>query len=411
MASASLVRPDREFVEEIIASGGGDLKKCFQCASCSVVCDLSEGCRPFPRKEMIWAQWGLKDRLMADPDVWLCHQCNDCSLHCPRGARPGDVLAAVRKQTVLHYAVPRFLARWVSQARLLPFTLLVPAVLMLVALGLRGPIEGAVAFHHHPGFYADFFPHWLLIGFFGLFAGLAFCAAVLSMLRHWKAMKAADQAAGTYSAALGVLASVLLTLKSVVMHDRFAPCEAQASRRLAHVSVFYGFLALYVVTLWAVVDIYVIPAFGIESRYPFGLLHPMKLLANLGGALLVLGCVKAIADRRRRDPGSSLSTSFDWIFIWALLGVGVTGFAAEILRFSVDPVTQGMVRTFAYSLYFVHLVLVFQLLIYLPYSKFAHILYRVVAMAYAEHTGRRRRGPSPVSDLPVLEAKSTTTAL
>ena len=78
MAEAVLVRPDRKFVEEIIAAGGGDLKHCMQCANCATVCELSDG-RPFPRKEMVWAQWGLKDRLVSDPDVWMCHQCNDCS--------------------------------------------------------------------------------------------------------------------------------------------------------------------------------------------------------------------------------------------------------------------------------------------------------------------------------------------
>ena len=79
MAEALLLQPDRRFVEDLVAAGGGDVKKCFQCATCSVVCELSEGRRRFPRKEMIWTQWGLKDRLMADPDVWLCHQCNDCT--------------------------------------------------------------------------------------------------------------------------------------------------------------------------------------------------------------------------------------------------------------------------------------------------------------------------------------------
>ncbi len=28
------------------------------------------------------------DQLMGDPGVWLCHQCNDCSVRCPRDVEP-----------------------------------------------------------------------------------------------------------------------------------------------------------------------------------------------------------------------------------------------------------------------------------------------------------------------------------
>jgi len=389
MAEAVLVRPDRKFVEDIIASGGGDLKRCMQCANCSVVCELSDGQHPFPRKEMAWAQWGLEDRLVSDPDIWLCHQCNDCSARCPRGARPGDVLAALRRHTVAHYAIPRFLARWVNQLGMLPVTFLIPVVVLALALVARDPIAGALGLEAEPALYAEFFPHWLLIGLFGSLTTLAFILAIVSLTRMWQDMHAADEAAGRYKAAAGILASFVVALRSILAHDRFGFCQAQAPRRLSHLALFYGFLALFVVTIWATIDLYVNPALGIAPRYPFGLLHPMKVLANVGGVALVFGAVKVVRDRSHDDKGTPSSTTFDWTLVWVILGIGVTGFAAEIFRFTIDPADAG-IRTLAWSIYFVHLVLVFQLLVYLPYSKLAHVLYRTVAMAYAEHTGRYR---------------------
>jgi quinone-modifying oxidoreductase subunit QmoC len=42
----------------------------------------------------------------------------------------------------------------------------------------------------------------------------------------------------------------------------------------------------------------------------------------------------------------------------------------------------------AYPVYFIHLVFVFSLFIYLPYSKLAHIFYRTAAMVYNKYSGR-----------------------
>jgi quinone-modifying oxidoreductase subunit QmoC len=402
MTDVALLRPDRQFVEAVVASGGGDLKKCFQCATCSVVCELADGRSMFPRKEMIWAQWGLKDRLLADPDVWLCYQCDDCSKRCPRGARPGDVLAAVRQQAIRHYAVPRALARWVNQVRSLPLLLLVPVALLALALAARAPLERLLALGGgapERGFYAAFFPHWLLIGFFSLFTGLTLLACAAGVVRLWRAMRAADAEAGAGPPALGLARSLLLAAGEILGHARFGKCGRRAPRRWTHLLAFYGFTALLVVTVWAVADLYVFPLFGVPSAYPFGQLHPMKILANVGAVLLIVGGVKALLDRRGAVAESGASTAFDWLFVWGLVAVGVTGVLTELIRLLAEPAARGALTNVAYGVYLVHLALVFQLLVYLPYSKFAHVIYRTAAIVYAEHTGRLRPAfqlqPSP----------------
>ena len=402
MAETYVVKPDLDFVHRVAGEGGEDLKKCFQCATCSVVCELAAGqSNPFPRKEMIWAQWGLKDRLMADPDIWLCHQCNDCSTKCPRGARPADVLASLRRENVQHYAAPQFLSRWVNRANILPL-FVVPVLLLLLALGLRGPLwesgEGVLKHLDHAGFYANLFPHWLLIGFYSFFLGLASIGAAIGAIRFWGAMKSADQAAGREAAA-GVVASLFRVLKSIVVHDRFSKCTSQAARRTAHLGAFYGFLALFIVSVWAVIALYginpMIPGHDQDLIYPFAIWNPWKILANLGGIALVVGCVLAIRDRSGEREDAPASTRFDLVFLWLLLIVGITGLLTEILRYVAEPAgVKGLVYA-AYAVYFVHLVVVFDLLIYLPHSKFAHMLYRTVALVYSEHSGRSRTTLEP----------------
>ena len=140
MGERYLIEPDTKFIKEVIGQGGESLKKCFQCSSCTVVCPLSPDERPFPRKEMIWAQWGLKDKLAQDPDIWLCHRCNDCSTYCPRGSKPGDVLAAIRSYVIMEHAAPHFVAKAFSSAKYLPLLLLFPALFLLAFLGALGDL-------------------------------------------------------------------------------------------------------------------------------------------------------------------------------------------------------------------------------------------------------------------------------
>ncbi len=59
----------------------------------------------------------MKDKLIADPDVFLCHHCGDCTTYCPRGAKPGEVLGAIRAYAYNFYGWPAGLAKLASPLR------------------------------------------------------------------------------------------------------------------------------------------------------------------------------------------------------------------------------------------------------------------------------------------------------
>ncbi len=158
MEQAVQIKADHGFIRQVRSLSDAPLKECMQCGACSVVCKLSPEVDPFPRKEMLWTSWGMKKKLIGDPDLWLCHQCGDCSSTCPRGVQPASVLSALRQLNYLEYACPGFLARWLSKPVYLPVVIAIPSVIILCILWLAGTLpvpEGPVD-------YSKLFPHTLL---------------------------------------------------------------------------------------------------------------------------------------------------------------------------------------------------------------------------------------------------------
>ncbi len=395
IANPVAVQPDRDFRNRLIASGGEDLKKCFQCATCSVVCEVSSATEPFPRKEMIWAQWGLKDRLVADVDIWLCHQCNDCSLRCPRGARPGDVMAAVRREAILHYSVPRWLGVWVNQPRFMPLLLLVPCLLLGVASWLRGPLEKLLGSSYSANriviSYWSQLPQWLLIAFFVPFVLLDVAVIAWGVMRFWRDLKTRDHDARCADKGPGqglpLAASIRAVARNILLHEDFDRCTVNHPRMNAHRLVLFGFVGLLVVDLWVLTSRFN-PLLKDTFVYPFSFWSPWKILANLAGSAVLIGCALMVRDRMARPNRMGAlcdGTWFDWMFLGLAVAAVLTGFGCEILHYArVDPLR--------YAAYVIHLASVFALIVLLPYSKFAHVIYRATAMVYAAHTGRQRQG-------------------
>ncbi len=379
------IEPDLDFIQALSKQDKGNFKKCFQCGTCSVTCALSPDQKPFPRKEMIWATWGMKDRLFKDPDIWLCHHCNDCSTRCPRGARPGDILSAIRQQIILHYAFPRFLGRWVNQPKYIPLLLGIPAVLLGLLLLIREPLENILGISRLGSdkivySYSSVFPHWALNTFFFFFTAVVLLVVITGVVRFWRALKSSPAADGKTSPAKSLYPSIISALKGIIAHNSFTKCTTSYSRLLSHFIVFFGFISLTVVTIWVMTAKFnpLIPG---SFVYPFNFWNPLKMLANLGGVAIVVGCLLMIIDRLKDSQHAGANSYFDWALIATLFCVVATGFITELLHYA-------RLVPHRHVAYFIHLVFVFALLMYLPYSKFAHMIYRTVAMAYAELTGR-----------------------
>jgi quinone-modifying oxidoreductase subunit QmoC len=386
MAEGKVIQPDLKFVKKVMNSGGESLKKCYQCATCSVVCNMTPDDKPFPRKEMIHAQWGLKDKLFANPDIWLCHQCSDCTAYCPRGAKPGEVLGAVRKLSIENYALIGALGKAVGDPKFLIFLLAVPVFIFGLLAPFVGHLIPAQYMEGHtpqyltelltsnePIIYAErFMPVPFIDTIFGSFAALALLGFIYGVMRYWKDLVSAYGKPRKMSVSQALIA----TITEFLAHSKFKKCDVTVDRSKSHLLVFYGFVGLAITTTWAIFYLY---ALRVPSPYP--LLDPMKIVGNLSGAALLIGILWVISNRKKNEVKAGSGSYYDWLFISIVLGIVVTGLLSELLRLAGIPIL-------AYPIYFIHLVVVFFLFAYAPYSKMAHMVYRTTALVYAKASGR-----------------------
>jgi len=388
MSEATVIKPDLQFVNEIIRGGGESLKKCYQCATCSVVCNVTPEGNPFPRKEMVLAQWGQKDKLLASPDVWLCHQCSDCTAYCPRGAKPGEVLNAIRKQSIKHVAMVPFFAKIATDAKLLPILFAIPAILFYVILTVLGNgsftaprAEGNIMAYH------KFVPVPVIDTVFILTAIFAAVSAYVGITRLWNGMKTQ---AGAMSSSGSLMGDIVSSVTTILAHSKFADCTVNRTRQWGHMLLFYSFAGLAVVTTWAIVYLYGFELLGIQ---PFGPFHfgespypnsdPVKILALISSVAFAAGAVILLLNRVAQAGKAGMGSYFDWIFLTIVIGVGATGMLSWALRLADMNV--------GYFVYYLHLVFIWSLFAYAPYSKFAHLFYRTTAMVFAKHTGRDKK--------------------
>jgi citrate/tricarballylate utilization protein len=151
-------------------------------------------------------------------------------------------------------------------------------------------------------------------------------------------------------------------------------------RKLYHHLTFYGFLLCFAATSIATLYHYLL---GREAPYPWWDLP--VVLGTLGGIGLVVGPIGLFAAKMRRDPAllDEQRYGMDVGFIAMLFLTGITGMVLLVLR---ETAAMG-------PLLALHLGAVFAFFITMPYGKFVHGIYRVMALVRYAQERRGEAGP------------------
>ena len=275
------------------------------------------------------------------------------------------VIAAVRQKTYEHYIRPRFLGQLVCKPALLPVAIAIPVAVIIAILSLAGTfrIPGG------PVDYSAFFPHGWLNSTFSAITLIFYGLGAWGIASFWKDMNRLNPPEQGK-----VRLPFFRVLGEILAHSNFSGCGSQQSRRLAHMLVFFGFGLLILVTLYAIWA-------SLTHNYPLPFLNPFKIAGNLASIMIYCGLGIMVFQRLFNRRVFGKSSYPDWLLLISIALLTLSGTLVEMARFGNWSV--------AYHLYFFHLVAVWFVIIYLPFTKLGHLFYRTAALMYARSIGRK----------------------
>ena len=381
---------DTEMLGDMKRFGELDISSCFSCGTCTAICPLVDNDAAFPRSIIRLAQVGLKDDLLASKELWTCYHCGLCSDSCPMDADPGEFMAAARRYAIASYDRTG-LAR-VLYTRPLIGTLISVAIAAFFAMFMYSAVgerdTETLAFF-------DFIPaemiHWTGIATMVLMV-LAGLAGVVTMVRRIarrdgvtvRSLVEGRPALARTGGPCGPPWASSPWVSPATARDCTddAPVEPWYRRRwFIHAMTIWGFLGLMVATGldWA------LDLLGIkETGTMIPVWYPSRLIGTIAGAMLIYGVTWFMVNRATRyNRASASSTGSDWLLLILLLITGVTGFIIEVALYMPNPPAWG------YWVFLFHVAVAMELLLLLPFTKFAHAIYRPVALFFDSLAGRK----------------------
>jgi ferredoxin len=354
------------------SAGALSVKACFQCGNCTAVCPLAQDSAGFPRRVIRMAQVGMEHELLASEDLWRCYSCGECTRTCPREADPAEFMAAARSYAISRYDFTGLagLANRSALGNLAVFAVFSAVFSLLLATRMNPAGPDAPLFDFLPGSWI----HNIGVALFAV-VGLSAAFGMISMFARFWAERRREGSALRLTALPGAVVSGLL---DALLHRRFRDCDAGEQTPaptaeplylrawFVHAAVLAGFLSMLLATT---LDFLFKP---IGSPVPPW--YPMRLMGLAGGLVCLYGLAIILLRRFRAAEVPWRKSAFsDWFFPVLLASTVLTGLVTELAVYL--PMGSA-----GHAIFFAHVVLAMDLVALLPLTKFAHVLYRTLAL-------------------------------
>jgi heterodisulfide reductase subunit C len=73
---------------------------CMQCGMCTGSCPVSEWMDFSPREIVEMIRLGLSEEVLNSNTLWICTSCYSCSVRCPRGIKPTELMNVLRELAI-----------------------------------------------------------------------------------------------------------------------------------------------------------------------------------------------------------------------------------------------------------------------------------------------------------------------
>jgi citrate/tricarballylate utilization protein len=319
----------------------------------------------------------------------LCHNCGAC-LHACQYAAPHEfeinvpkAMAKVRLDTYAEYAWPQVMGKLYRRNGLALALASGAGLALFLCLTL---LAMGNLFTAMPGgnFYG-IFPHNTLALMFGAVFGFAVLALTIGVRRFWRNVSPADASPQEKTAAALEATANVARLKYLDGGHgegcNNADDQFTLWRRRFHHFTFYGFMLCFAAT--GVATLY---HFLLDWSAPYPVLSLPVMLGIAGGVGLLIGPAGLLWLNLRRNPehGDEHQKPMDRGFIALLFLVSASGLALLAFR---ESAALGLMLA-------IHLGLVMAFFLTMPYSKFAHGIFRSAALL---KYSIEKRQPNPIN--------------